>query len=237
MSTTSAPYEYDIDNPLVYRNEMGRYKTDRQLSFVRAVLARERMRILDVGGGGGRVAIPLAQLGHDVTVIDISAEALDLLRSRTGERVAVACSDFMSFAPAATFEVTVVIDTLKYVSEASVSEVFAKINSFLAPGGVFVIAEINQGSWRNRLSERLGRRGGLRYNIATADGYRRALAGAGFETMQEQGFLWMPLPFNSDSPLVRSFERVETALHLGKWVRQSPWLLIAARKVGAPRTV
>ena len=235
MSTTPEPYEYDIDNPLVYRNEMGRYKTDRQLSFIRRVLAG-KMRILDVGGGGGRLAIPLAQLGHDITVVDISAEALELLRSRTGETVAVACSDLMSFAPSATFDVTLVIDTLKYVSDASVAEAFAKVNSFLAPGGLFVIAEINQGSWRNRLSERLGRRAGLRYNIATADGYRRALVSAGFETVQEQGFLWMPLPFNSDSPLVRWFERVEAALHLGSWVRQSPWLLIAARKVDAPRT-
>lgn len=234
MSLKPTPYRYDIDNPLVYANAMGRYKTERQLSFIRQILPGNTLRILDMGGGGGRVAIPLAQFGHDVTVIDIAAEALDLLTSRIGHTVAVACCDLMSFAPSQTFDVALVIDTLKYVSEASVTQAFARVNSFLSPGGLIIVAEINRGSWRNRLSERAGRRDGFQYNIATAEGYRRALADAGFELVRERGFLWMPLPFNSDTKLVGAFERVEAALHLGRWVRQSPWLLIAARKVGPP---
>lgn len=234
MSVRTEPYKYDIDNRLVYRNAMGRYKTERQLSFIREVLPGTKLRILDIGGGGGRVAIPLAQLGHDVTVLDIAADALDLLTSRVGDTVAVACGDLMSFAPAATFDVALVVDTLKYVSEASVTQAFARVSSFLSPGGLIIIAEINRGSWRNRLSERVGRRTGFQYNIATADDYRRALADAGFATVRERGFLWMPLPYNSDTKLVRVFACVEAALHLGRWVRQSPWLLIAARNVGPP---
>lgn len=50
------------------------------------------LRILDVGGGSGMFAVPLAQLGHDVTVVDPSADALATLRRRAdtagvGERV------------------------------------------------------------------------------------------------------------------------------------------------------
>ena len=40
------------------------------------------LRILDVGGGSGMFAVPLAQLGHDVTVVDPSADALATLRRR-----------------------------------------------------------------------------------------------------------------------------------------------------------
>lgn len=236
MSAPSEPYAYDTENPLVYRNEMGRYKTERQLSFIREALPPTAVRILDVGGGAGRIAIPLARMGHDVTVIDISAEALELLTSRTGSAVAVAHSDLMSFTSPATFDVTLAIDTLKYVTEAALTEVFAKVNALLAPGGVFVFAEINQGSWRNRASELLGRRRGHRYNIASAEGYRLALAEAGFEIAQEQGFLWIPLTFNSNSPFVRAFAALETRLRLGGWSRWSPWLLVAARKCGPPRT-
>ena len=40
------------------------------------------LRILDVGGGSGMFAVPLAKLGHEVTVVDPSADALATLRRR-----------------------------------------------------------------------------------------------------------------------------------------------------------
>ena len=40
------------------------------------------LRVLDVGGGSGMFAVPLAQLGHEVTVVDPSADALATLRRR-----------------------------------------------------------------------------------------------------------------------------------------------------------
>ena len=43
-----------------------------------------RLRVLDVGGGSGMFAVPLARLGHDVTVVDPSADALATLRRRAG---------------------------------------------------------------------------------------------------------------------------------------------------------
>lgn len=48
-----------------------------------AVLAgRTPLRVLDVGGGSGMFAVPLARLGHEVTVVDPSADALATLRRR-----------------------------------------------------------------------------------------------------------------------------------------------------------
>jgi S-adenosylmethionine-dependent methyltransferase len=40
------------------------------------------LRVLDVGGGSGVFAVPLARLGHDVTVVDPSADALATLTRR-----------------------------------------------------------------------------------------------------------------------------------------------------------
>jgi S-adenosylmethionine-dependent methyltransferase len=40
------------------------------------------LRVLDVGGGSGMFAVPLAGLGHDVTVVDPSADALATLQRR-----------------------------------------------------------------------------------------------------------------------------------------------------------
>jgi 2-polyprenyl-3-methyl-5-hydroxy-6-metoxy-1,4-benzoquinol methylase len=55
---------------------------------LRAELARragERLAVVDVGGGTGRFAVPLAVAGHDVTVIDASPDALAALTRRAAE--------------------------------------------------------------------------------------------------------------------------------------------------------
>jgi len=226
-------YQYDLDDPLVYKNEMGRYKTERQLSFIRRFLSRESMALLDIGGGGGRLAIPLADLGHRITVIDISYEALALLKTRTGDRVEAIQSDVLTFEYPRRFDIAIAIDSLKYISSVPMTDLFAKVNSLLVMGGIFLIAEINKSSWRNHLSQLLGRRR-LRYNITSPEGYGAALRTAGFQVDSMAGFLWMPLAFNSNSPLVRGFGAIEKMFQLGRWVGQSPWLLIAARKVGMP---
>jgi S-adenosylmethionine-dependent methyltransferase len=48
------------------------------------VRAGTPVRVLDVGGGSGIFAVPLAQLGHEVTVVDPSADALATLGRRAG---------------------------------------------------------------------------------------------------------------------------------------------------------
>ena len=48
-------------------------------------IVEEGAEVLDVGGGAGRFALPLATRAKGVTVVDPSAESLDLLRSRVAE--------------------------------------------------------------------------------------------------------------------------------------------------------
>lgn len=43
------------------------------------------LRVLDLGGGTGGLAVPLAEHGHDVTVVDPSPDALASLRRRAAE--------------------------------------------------------------------------------------------------------------------------------------------------------
>src|SRR5260370_6574252 len=69
----------DKCNPAAYANEMGRYRTERQLGFVLRFLSQGRLRILDIGGGFGRLAVPLANLGHEVTVVDECEQAVKSL--------------------------------------------------------------------------------------------------------------------------------------------------------------
>jgi SAM-dependent methyltransferase len=43
------------------------------------------LRVLDLGGGSGGLAVPLAELGHDVTVVDPSPNALAALERRAAD--------------------------------------------------------------------------------------------------------------------------------------------------------
>ena len=66
-------------------------RTDEVWEAVTAVLRSRSealgrpLRVLDLGGGAGGLAVPLAQLGHHVTVVDPSPNALASLTQRAGE--------------------------------------------------------------------------------------------------------------------------------------------------------
>jgi SAM-dependent methyltransferase len=67
-------------------------RTSAVWSAVRDLLATQQaalgrpLRVLDLGGGTGGLAVPIAELGHDVTVVDPSPDALASLSRRSAER-------------------------------------------------------------------------------------------------------------------------------------------------------
>lgn len=100
------------------------------------------VRVLDCGGGSGTVAVPLAGLGAEVTVVDVSIDALGILARRATEsgvadRVtpvqgdAEALSDL--FAPG-SFDLVLVHDVLGDVP--SVPAALSEVASVLRGGGL-----------------------------------------------------------------------------------------------------
>ena len=84
------PYAQRMENPFAgkaawfdehYRAVRGRVRLELVLDRLSRALPPPPARILDVGGGTGAFAIPLARLGHRVTVLDQSTEWLDRARS------------------------------------------------------------------------------------------------------------------------------------------------------------
>jgi S-adenosylmethionine-dependent methyltransferase len=55
------------------------------LSARRAQTGRDVLKVVDVGGGTGGLAVPFAALGHDVTVVDLSPDALAAAQRRAAE--------------------------------------------------------------------------------------------------------------------------------------------------------
>jgi len=220
---------YDKRDPEAYNNAMGRYTTRRQMAFLRRHLKSEGLRILDIGGGNGRLAVPLASLGHHVTVADESELAIRLLAEENRERIECAPpGDILSFRPTGLYDLALASDTVKYMTHASHATLFGRFREFLVDDGIFVLAEMNTASWRYAAARLLGRRPD--FNIDSLRGYVATLRGTGFEIIEIEGFRWMPLTYHSNSALVPFFAWMESALQLRRWAGQSPWLLIAARK-------
>ena len=119
------------------------------------------LRVLDVGGGSGMFAVPLARLGHDITVVDPSADALATLRRRAetagvGNRVRgiqgdgdllhevlPAAIDGQGADPAAAgFDLALCHSVLEVVDDPAVT--LREISGALRPGGQVSVATANQ---------------------------------------------------------------------------------------------
>ncbi|MHB0772118.1 class I SAM-dependent methyltransferase [Bradyrhizobium sp. 5.13L] len=79
------------------------------LEMIRAATPNLRAAIIDIGGGASRLVDALLQDGHrDVTVLDLSANALDAAKKRIGgaaSRVDWIVADATSWQPAKTYDV------------------------------------------------------------------------------------------------------------------------------------
>jgi S-adenosylmethionine-dependent methyltransferase len=181
-------------------------------SVLRAELAEQgeqSLRIVDVGGGTGGFAVPLAQAGHAVTVVDPSPDALAALTRRAadagvGGRVTALQGDADSLAelvPAAAADLVLCHAVLEFADDAaSVAQALA---ATLRPGGAAsvlvanrsaaVLARAVAGQWRavqellaDRPTGAAGGRDPLRRRF-DPDGATALLTGAGLVVEQVHG--------------------------------------------------
>lgn len=99
-------------------------------------------RILELGIGTGRVALPLAQRGVTVEGIDASAEMVGRLRAKPGaDAIQVTIGDMADVPVSGTFRlVYVVFNTLfGLLSQDRQAECFGNVARVLEPGGSFVV--------------------------------------------------------------------------------------------------
>ena len=112
------------------------------VSFLDALAPRRPGRFLELAVGTGRLAIPLAALGHDVTGIDVSASMLAALSAAdTDRRVTTVHGDMVDDLPAGPFDVVfVAFNSLFMLADADRQRAcFAAVAAVLAAGGSFVV--------------------------------------------------------------------------------------------------
>ncbi len=104
-----------------------------------AEVGRPRLDIIDAGGGTGGFAVPLAALGHEVTVVDPSPDSLAAAERRAAEmdvRITMVQGDAADLAAVAgpgSADLVLCHSVLEYVD--SPVDAMAAIASVLRPGG------------------------------------------------------------------------------------------------------
>jgi hypothetical protein len=157
--------------------------------------------------------------GHDVTVVDICEDAACLLHRRNNSRISTRCTDFLAQTFDGHFDVVMGIESIQYFTSVTLEALVRQ-----DPTG------LNSRGWRYALHRLRGSKG-IQYNMAGPNDYQTALRKAGFEVLSMEGLVWMPFTVSSNSRLVPLFGSIERALHLNRWIGQSPWLLVAAQRV------
>jgi len=219
-----APYIWDLDNPLGYANRVGRYRTEVESHFLFEHIDKPPQRILDMGGGSGRLGGMLAARGHDVTLIDSNPQAVAMAEKRGIRRAIV--SDISNFHEGG-FDGIVCMEVVEYFE--SCDTIFAKAAESLKAGGTFVFCVTNSRSWRFLL--RSLKTNDDDVNAFTIPEVERCLTSHRFEVIGRKGFQWSLAQTGSDSRIVDASIWIERGLGLQNWLSQSPWLLYACRKV------
>jgi SAM-dependent methyltransferase len=127
---------YDTDMALNMRFD--------DIGFYTACCVEAGGPVLELGCGNGRILLPLAARGVDVTGIDGSAAMLDELRRKAAARrlsPQLARMDTCALGFAAAFAVVLCpYSLITYVtSDDSVARLFDGVRRALRPGGVFVV--------------------------------------------------------------------------------------------------
>jgi SAM-dependent methyltransferase len=112
-----------------------------------AALAGPGGRVLELGAGSGRLAVPLAGRGLEVWAVDASSAMLDRLRARPGaDRVRVVLDDMARLSDPALAEgggfgvVLCAFNTLFNLTDAGAQRAcLARVHDLLGPDGVLVV--------------------------------------------------------------------------------------------------
>ncbi|MGT2503342.1 class I SAM-dependent methyltransferase [Bradyrhizobium guangxiense] len=115
------------------------------LDLIRAAAPDHGAAVIDVGGGASRLVDALLQDGYrDVSVLDLSANALDAARKRIGAAAATVdwiVADATTWQPAKTYDVWHDRAAFHFLTDAGDRAAYVeRLRSAIAPGGQIIIA-------------------------------------------------------------------------------------------------
>jgi 2-polyprenyl-3-methyl-5-hydroxy-6-metoxy-1,4-benzoquinol methylase len=116
-----------------------------QAHLRRVVAPQPHMRVLDLGGGAGRLALALAPEVREVTLVDASAELLAVARREAERRgirnLSISQGSALDDAPQGPFDLILVFGVAAHLTDDELDRLAARCARSLAPGGRVVLKE------------------------------------------------------------------------------------------------
>ncbi len=117
--------------------------------YLRNAIGARKKKVLDVGGGTGRIAIPLINEGHEVVVVDISRQMLAQARKKSNDsehgsnlQLVQADAESLPFRDRAAFDLVICLgDVLSY---CNTDTALAEIVSVLKTAGALLVGVDNR---------------------------------------------------------------------------------------------
>ncbi|MHB8904228.1 MAG: class I SAM-dependent methyltransferase [Patescibacteria group bacterium] len=160
MSTGNLTNEMKVVLPIEYwENEFrcnwknGSYANNHFLKFLKNYKDQIGPKVLDLGSGDGRHLILLAQLGYNVTGLELTESGINNTRCRLKNRGLTAELIQASFHEIPyeneSFETVISTQALHYNNWVGVLQSFSEISRVLRPRGLFFFrARSDKGAWR-----------------------------------------------------------------------------------------
>lgn len=128
----------------IYGTSKGRLRHELLLHYLHQQLPAEPLDCLDAGGGTGVMAKALSEMGHQVLLNDISADALSLARTKFegDERISFHCGTLQGLEPERQFDLITCHAVLEWLSDpyAALDSLFER----LKPGGYLSLSFFNR---------------------------------------------------------------------------------------------
>lgn len=104
--------------------------------------------ILDAGGGTGVMTKAMLELGHNVTLTDVSEQSLAIAQQkfRQFDRVALVHADIQSFPQQRQYDLVICHAVLEWLAEPMA--IFPKLVELVAPGGYLSVSFFNLDAFR-----------------------------------------------------------------------------------------
>ena len=145
----------------VYDLFMDNVPYDKWVEQIKDILYKENIKdglICDLGCGTGAITERLANLGYDMIGIDNSYDMLDVAMEKkyaSGNDILYLCQDMREFELYGTVRAIISrCDSLNYIRELSeLKEVFAWVNNYLDPDGLFIFDMNTEYKYQNILGD------------------------------------------------------------------------------------
>ena len=134
----------------IYGSSKGQLRHELLLHYLNNTLslAKPGLNILDAGGGTGMMTAPLLNMGHKVTLNDLSQDVLELAREKLGHRegLRICQGEIQSIDETESFDLVICHAVLEWLQDPL--EVIKKLVAVLRPGGHLSLSFFNKDAHR-----------------------------------------------------------------------------------------